>query len=201
MVEETEPIIYVVDDAEAVRDPPRVLLDSYGVVVAFLDKPVGDRWRSRGRTARSAEFDPEPARFRHRRRALGFRAAARHADGAAASGNGKSASCRIGPPDRPAHRRARGLRHRARTVLLAARERGCAIEVNGQPDRLDLDGWHCELAKEIGVKLVLSNDAHNPGELGFMRYEVEQARRGWLEPSDILNTRSLDGLRTALRRL
>jgi DNA polymerase (family X) len=86
-------------------------------------------------------------------------------------------------------------------VLLAARERGCAIEVNGQPDRLDLDGWHCELAKEIGVKLVLSNDAHNPGELGFMRYEVEQARRGWLEPSDILNTRSLDGLRAALRRL
>jgi DNA polymerase (family X) len=50
------------------------------------------------------------------------------------------------------------------------------------------------------VKLVLSTDAHNPGELGFMRYAVEQARRGWLEPSDILNTRSLDGLRAALRR-
>jgi len=86
-------------------------------------------------------------------------------------------------------------------VLLAARERGCAVEVNGQPDRLDLNEWHCKLAKEIGVKLVLSTDAHNPSELGFMRYAVEQARRGWLEPWDILNTRSLDGLRAALRRL
>lgn len=85
-------------------------------------------------------------------------------------------------------------------VLSGARERGCAIEVNGQPDRLDLNEWHCKLAKEIGVKLVLSTDAHNPSELSFMRYAVEQARRGWLEPSDILNTRSLDGLRTALRR-
>ena len=86
-------------------------------------------------------------------------------------------------------------------VLLAARERGCGVEVNGQPDRLDLNEWHCKLAKEIGVKLVLSTDAHNPSELGFMRYAVEQARRGWLEPWDILNTRSLDGLRAALRRL
>ena len=50
------------------------------------------------------------------------------------------------------------------------------------------------------MKLVLSTDAHSPSELGFMRYTVEQARRGWLEPSDILNTRGLDGLRAALRR-
>jgi DNA polymerase (family 10) len=50
------------------------------------------------------------------------------------------------------------------------------------------------------VKLVLSTEAHNPGELGFMRYAVEEARRGWLEPQDILNTRSLHGLRAALRR-
>jgi DNA polymerase (family 10) len=85
-------------------------------------------------------------------------------------------------------------------VLLGARERGCAIEVNGQADRLDLNEWHCKLAKELGVKLVLSTDAHNPGELTFMRYAVEQARRGWLEPADILNTRSLDELRAALRR-
>ena len=51
------------------------------------------------------------------------------------------------------------------------------------------------------VATIQSNDAHNPGDLGFMRCEVEQARCGWLEPSDILNTRSLDGLRAALRRL
>jgi DNA polymerase (family 10) len=50
------------------------------------------------------------------------------------------------------------------------------------------------------VKLVLSTDAHSPDELAFMRYAVEQARRGWLEPADIPNTRSLDELRAALRR-
>lgn len=49
------------------------------------------------------------------------------------------------------------------------------------------------------MKLVLSTEAHNPSELSFMRYAVEQARRGWLEPSDILYTRNLDGLRAALR--
>jgi DNA polymerase (family 10) len=85
-------------------------------------------------------------------------------------------------------------------VLRAARACGCAVEINGQPDRLDLDEWHAKLAKEIGVKLVLSTDAHSPDELGFMRYAVDQARRGWLEARDILNTRELDELRTALRR-
>jgi DNA polymerase (family 10) len=86
-------------------------------------------------------------------------------------------------------------------IFVAARERGVAIEVNGQPDRLDLDEWHCKLAKEIGVSLVLSTDAHSASELGFMRFAVDQARRGWLEPADVLNTRGLDDLRAALRRL
>jgi DNA polymerase (family X) len=86
-------------------------------------------------------------------------------------------------------------------ILVAARERGVAIEVNGQPDRLDLNEWHCKLAKDIGVKLVLSTDAHSTNELGFMRFAVDQARRGWLESADILNTHGLDELRAALRRL
>jgi DNA polymerase (family X) len=86
-------------------------------------------------------------------------------------------------------------------ILKAARERGVAIEVNGQPDRLDLNEWHCKLAKEIGVKLVLSTDAHSTSELGFMRFAVDQARRGWLEPADIINTRGLDELKASLRRL
>jgi DNA polymerase (family 10) len=85
-------------------------------------------------------------------------------------------------------------------VLGAARERGCAIEVNGQPDRLDLDEWHVKLAKEMGVKLVLSTDAHAPAELGFMRYAVDQARRGWLEPGDIVNTGSVEQAKVSLRR-
>ncbi len=85
-------------------------------------------------------------------------------------------------------------------VLAGARERGCALEVNGQPDRLDLNEWHCRLAKEMGVKLVLSTDAHSVAELGFMRYAVDQARRGWLESDNILNTRDLAGFRASLRR-
>jgi DNA polymerase (family X) len=85
-------------------------------------------------------------------------------------------------------------------VLKGAQERGCAIEVNGQPDRLDLDEWHVKLANDIGVRLVLSTDAHSPGELCFMRHAVDQARRGWLEPSDILNTRGPDRLGAWLRR-
>jgi len=85
-------------------------------------------------------------------------------------------------------------------VLSAVRERGCAVELNGQPNRLDLNEWHCKLAKEIGVKLALSTDARSPAELGFMRYAVDQARRGWLERSDILNTCSLDEVRVLLRR-
>ena len=84
-------------------------------------------------------------------------------------------------------------------VLRHAQACGCAIEINGQPDRLDLDEWHAKLAKELGVKLVLSSDAHSPVELGFMRYAVDQARRGWLEPGNILNTARLDPLKASLR--
>ncbi len=94
----------------------------------------------------------------------------------------------------------RGCDFDVERVLAGARERGVALEVNGQPDRLDLNEWHCKLAKEMGVKLALSTDAHSTAELGFMRYAVDQARRGWLEPGDIVNTRDLAGLWRLLRR-
>jgi DNA polymerase (family X) len=84
-------------------------------------------------------------------------------------------------------------------VLAGARERGVALEINGQPDRLDLNEWHCKLAKDIGVKLVVSTDAHSTAELSFMRYAIDQARRGWIEPDDLINTRDLAGLREVLR--
>ena len=68
-------------------------------------------------------------------------------------------------------------------VLTGARERGCALEVNGQPDRLDLNEWHCKLAKDIGVKLVASTDAHSTAELGFMRFaSIRRAAAGWNPP-------------------
>lgn len=85
-------------------------------------------------------------------------------------------------------------------LLEAARQRGCFLEVNAQPDRLDLDDVHCRMAKEMGVGVAISTDAHRTGELDFMRFGVGQARRGWLESSDVLNTRSWKDLKKLLNR-
>ena len=85
-------------------------------------------------------------------------------------------------------------------IMAAALERGCYLEVNAQPVRLDLNDIHCKMAKDMGVKLVISTDAHRTTDLDFMRFGVEQARRGWLEPEDVLNTRSLKELKKFLRR-
>jgi len=85
-------------------------------------------------------------------------------------------------------------------VMEAAVERGCFLEVNAQPDRLDLDDLHCKMAKERGLKVAISTDAHTQDELRFLRYGVDQARRGWLEAGDVLNTRRWDDLRHLLER-
>jgi len=80
-------------------------------------------------------------------------------------------------------------------VLKVAREEGCALEVNSQPDRLDLTDTACMSAKHAGVKLVISSDAHSPRDFDLLQYGVNQARRGWIEPGDVLNTRPLKSLR------
>jgi DNA polymerase (family 10) len=85
-------------------------------------------------------------------------------------------------------------------VVEGAAERGCFLEVNAQPKRLDLDDGGCRLAKETGAKVVISTDAHSAANLDFMRFGVDQARRGWLESGDVINTRSLDALLGLLRR-
>jgi DNA polymerase (family 10) len=85
-------------------------------------------------------------------------------------------------------------------LLIAARERGCFMELDAQPDRLDLADIYCKLAKDMGVKLAIDTDAHSIGDLALMRYGIDQARRGWLEPADVLNTRTLKELRNLLRR-
>jgi DNA polymerase (family X) len=85
-------------------------------------------------------------------------------------------------------------------LLEGALERGCFLELNAQPDRLDLDDLYCKMAKEMGVKLSIATDAHRPVELEHMRFGVGQARRGWLEPDDVLNTRSWENLRELLKR-
>jgi len=80
-------------------------------------------------------------------------------------------------------------------ILRAAREEGCAMEVDSQPDRLDLTDTMCMAAKKAGVKVVITSDAHSPRELELLEYGVNQARRGWIEVSDVLNTRPLASFR------
>jgi DNA polymerase (family 10) len=85
-------------------------------------------------------------------------------------------------------------------VMRGALDRGCYLEVNAYPDRLDLDDVHARMAKEMGLKLSISTDAHRVSELAYMRFGVGQARRGWLEPDDVLNTRSWRDLQKLLKR-
>jgi len=85
-------------------------------------------------------------------------------------------------------------------VLIAARDRGCFLEVNSQPERMDLIDIHCRMAKTLGVKVAISTDAHGEHDLNHMGLGVAQARRGWLEGADVLNTRSWPELKKLLRR-
>ncbi len=85
-------------------------------------------------------------------------------------------------------------------VIRHARERGCFLEVNAHPVRLDLTDSDCRMAKEEGVMLSINSDAHSVFDLEHLRYGVGQARRGWLEKKDVLNTRSLQAVRPLLKR-
>lgn len=85
-------------------------------------------------------------------------------------------------------------------VLEAAAELSVAVEINANPRRLDLNEAHAHRAKELGVPLVISTDAHSPSGLDDMRFGVDQARRAWLEPKDVLNTRTAKQLRKWLQR-
>lgn len=86
-------------------------------------------------------------------------------------------------------------------VIAAAHDLGCHLEINAEPDRLDLNDVHAHAAKEMGVKLAISTDAHSINGFETMRFGVDQARRGWLTGDDVLNTRSLPDLRKLLRRV
>ena len=77
-------------------------------------------------------------------------------------------------------------------IFKAAAETGTALEINASPDRLDLKDLHVNKARELGVALVISSDAHTVEMLENQRYGVAVARRGWCEAGHILNTRSTD---------
>ena len=85
-------------------------------------------------------------------------------------------------------------------LLAAAAELGVALEINSYPDRLDLRDTDARRAKEMGVKVVINTDAHDCDHLRLITYGVATARRGWLEPADVLNTLPLQELRKRLRR-
>jgi len=74
-------------------------------------------------------------------------------------------------------------------VVEKALETGTFLEINAQPDRLDLRDAHARLAGEAGVKIVISSDAHQLSALANLEFGVAQARRAWLGPDQILNTR------------
>lgn len=85
-------------------------------------------------------------------------------------------------------------------LTAAAARLGVALEINAQTARLDLSDAHARLARERGVRLVVSTDAHSVAALANLRWGVHMARRAWASPDDILNTRGLVELRGMLRR-
>ncbi|MGA7325541.1 MAG: DNA polymerase/3'-5' exonuclease PolX, partial [Rhodomicrobium sp.] len=85
-------------------------------------------------------------------------------------------------------------------VMEGAKERGCFLELNAHPARLDLDDIHCKQAKDIGLKVAISTDAHSTAGLNAMRFGIGQARRGWLEAKDVLNTRPWPELKKLFSR-
>ncbi len=85
-------------------------------------------------------------------------------------------------------------------VIRGARERGCHLELNAQPERLDLIDIYCQAAKAEGVLVSIGSDAHSVLDFDNLGLGVGQARRGWLEATDVLNTRRLTALRPLLAR-
>jgi DNA polymerase (family 10) len=85
-------------------------------------------------------------------------------------------------------------------IIRKARERGCFLELNAHPERLDLLDTYCQAARDEGVLVSINSDAHSVLEFDNLRFGVGQARRGWLEKKDVLNTRTLRQLRRLLKR-
>lgn len=114
------------------------------------------------------------------------------------------AAVRSGVVDCIGHPTARRLGGRdpvpfdAGRVFEACAEHGVLLEINAQPDRLDLPDVYCKRAKEAGVRFAISSDAHAKADLDLLRFGVDVARRGGLERSDVITTRTAKQLRSLL---
>ena len=85
-------------------------------------------------------------------------------------------------------------------IIEAAADTGVMIELNASPYRLDIDWRHLKAAKAQGVMIAIDPDAHSADGLGELFYGVGIARKGWLEASDVVNTRGVPEIRDLFRR-
>lgn len=85
-------------------------------------------------------------------------------------------------------------------IMKHAKENNCFLEINAQPSRLDLNDFYIKMGRDMGVKFSIDTDAHSIHDYNFMRFGVAQARRGWLEAKDVINTRTLSGLKKIIKK-
>lgn len=83
-------------------------------------------------------------------------------------------------------------------IMKKAKENDRILELNSQPSRLDLNDVYCKMAKDMGIKIVISTDSHNTTGFDNICYGIYQARRGWLEADNVVNTRDLDEFKKLL---
>ncbi|NAS88980.1 DNA polymerase/3'-5' exonuclease PolX [ANME-1 cluster archaeon AG-394-G21] len=86
-------------------------------------------------------------------------------------------------------------------LMESAKATGTVMELNSFPGRLDLNDVHCKMAKDYGVLIAISTDAHDAMQMrDVIKYGVATARRGWLEPKDVVNTRGLEDVMNVMKR-
>jgi DNA polymerase (family 10) len=85
-------------------------------------------------------------------------------------------------------------------VLKAAAESGVCLEINAHPKRLDLEDIYARRAVELGIPITINTDAHQPDNLDLIVFGIATARRGWVEPKDVINTWAPEKLTTWLKQ-
>lgn len=85
-------------------------------------------------------------------------------------------------------------------IIKTAKENNSFLELNSYPYRLDLNDTYCKMAKEMGLKIAINSDAHSTDGLDNLSFGIQQARRGWLEAEDVINTQDLDNLKRLLNK-
>lgn len=85
-------------------------------------------------------------------------------------------------------------------IMDKAKANGCILELNSHPSRLDLNDIHCKMAKDKGIKIAISTDSHSISGFDYISYGIDQARRGWIEAENVINTRNINELKKLLKK-